>query len=213
RTQRYVSGSASRGTRLVELLKLGRFYLPWYLSLWRRRALPDTTEFRHPKVAPLLGYVEHAGRRLARAIFWAMVRHGEQLRDDQGRQTRIETVGEDLLTIATLALEASALARTQADEYAWDLVDHFVAEAKPRIDRAIDELRGRNTDHVPSAIGQQAVDGDYAWLSRGIIPRGLRDYLPAAVGGFVTPPNNARQTGLPSDLTPTAQRAAGHQEK
>lgn len=213
RTQRYVSGGASRSARLVELLKLGRFYLPWYLSLWRCRPLPAMTEFRHPKAAPLLGYVERAGRRLARAIFWAMVRHGEQLRDDQGRQARIETVGEDLLTIATLALEALALARTQADEHVWDLVDHFVAEAKPRIDRAIDELRGRNTDHVPSAIGRQAVDGDYAWLSRGIIPRGLHDYLPAAVGGFVTPPNNARQTGLPSDLTPTAQRAAGHQEK
>lgn len=180
RAQRYVSGGARRSERLVELLKLVRFYLPWYMGLWRRRALPDRTEFRHPKVAHLLGFVEQSGRRLARAIFWAMVRHGEQLRDDQGRQARIETIGEDLLTIATSTLWASSLVRARADEQVWDLVDCFSARATLRLDCMIDELRGRNKDHVLATIGQQAVGGDYAWLSHGIIPRGLRDYLPDA---------------------------------
>jgi hypothetical protein len=111
-----------------------------------------------------------------------MVRHGERLRDDQGRQTRIETVGEDLLTIATGALWASSQERANADEHVWELVEHFAAGARLRIDRAIDELRGRNKDQVVATIGQQAVGGDYTWLSHGIIPRGLRDYLPKAVG-------------------------------
>lgn len=183
RAQRYMNGGGNRNERFVELLKLVRFYIPWYMSLWLRRALPDRTEFRHPKVFQLLGYVEQSSRRLACAIFWAMVRHGEQLRDDQGRQARIETIGEDLFTIATVALEASSLARVNADEQVWDLVDHFVADAQVRIDRAISELRGHNGDDVPTTIGQHTVEGTYAWLSHGIIPRGLRDYLPAAVGG------------------------------
>jgi hypothetical protein len=182
RAQRYVSGGLGRNERLVELLKLVRFYVPWYISLWLRRALPDRTEFRSPRVAHLLGYVERSGRRLARAIFWAMVRHGEQLRDDQGRQTRIETVGEDLLTLATGALWASSQDHANADEHVWQLVEHFVAGAKLRIDCAIDELRGRNGDQTDATIGQHAVEGNYARLSRGIIPRGLRDYLPTAVG-------------------------------
>ena len=183
RAQRYLNGGMERGERLVELLKLARMYLPWYISLWWRSALPDRTEFQHPKVCQLLDYVEQSGRRLGRAIFWAMVRHGEQLRDDQGRQTRIETIGEDLLTIATAALEASSLARANADDQVWELVDHFVADAQVRIDRAISELRGPNGDDVPTTIGQHTVGGTYAWLSHGIILRGLRDYLPAAVGG------------------------------
>ena len=158
-------------------------YVPWYMNLWWGRALPDRAEFHHPKVRQLLRYVEQSSRRLACAIFWAMVRHGEQLRDDQGRQARIETIGEDLLTIATVALEASSLARVNADEQVWDLVDHFVADATVQIDRAISELRGHNGDDVPTTIGQHTVRGTYAWLSHGIIPRGLRDYLPAAVGG------------------------------
>jgi hypothetical protein len=111
-----------------------------------------------------------------------MVRQGEQLRDDQGRQNRIEVVGEDLLAITTGALWASSQERANADGQVWELVEHFVAGARLRIDRAIDELRGRNKDQIVATIGQQAVGGDYAWLSKGIIPRGLRDYLPAAVG-------------------------------
>ena len=126
---------------------------------------------------------EQSSRRLACAIFWAMVRHGEQLRDDQGRQNRIETVGEDLLTITTSALWASSQERANADEQVWELVEHFAAEAKVRIDRAISELRGYNGDDIPTTIGRHTVEGNYAGLSHGIIPRGLRDYLPAAVGG------------------------------
>jgi alkylation response protein AidB-like acyl-CoA dehydrogenase len=181
RAQRYLNGGGNRGERLVELLTLVRFYMPWYMNLWRRRALPDRTEFHDPKVAQLLDYVEQSSRRLASAMFWAIVRHGEELRDDQGRQSRIEMIGEDLLTIVTAALEASSLARVHPDEQVWDLVNHFVAEAKLRIDRAIRELRGHNGDDVPTTIGQHTVGGNYECLSHGIIPRRLRDYLPASV--------------------------------
>jgi alkylation response protein AidB-like acyl-CoA dehydrogenase len=187
RAQRYLNGEGNRGERLVELLKLGRIYVPWYIGLWRGRALPDRTEFRHPKVRQLLRYVEQASRRLACAIFWAMVRHGEQLRDDQGRQARIETIGEDLLTIATAALEASSPARVNSGEPVWDLVDHFVTDAQVRIARALSELRGHNGDDIPTAIGQHTAGGNYAGLSHGIIPRGLRAYLPTAVGKQSSP--------------------------
>jgi alkylation response protein AidB-like acyl-CoA dehydrogenase len=181
RARRYMNGEANRGERLVELLKLARIYVPWYMSLWWGKALPDRTEFHHQKVRQLLSYVEQSSRRLACAIFWAIVRHGEQLRDDQGRQARIETIGEDLLTIATAALAASSPARVNSDEPVWDLVDHFVVDAHVRIDRAISELRGHNGDDIPTTIGQQMVGGNYPGLSHGIIQRGLRDYLPAAV--------------------------------
>jgi predicted permease len=173
--------------RFVELLRLARIYVPWYIGLWRGNAIPDRTEFHHPKVRQLLSFVEQSGRRLACAIFWAMVRHGEQLRDDQGRQARIETIGEDLLTIATAALEASSPARVNGGEPVWDLVDHFVADAQVRIDRAISELRGHNGDDIPATIGQHTVGGKYAGLSHGIIPRGLRAYLPTAVGKQSSP--------------------------
>jgi alkylation response protein AidB-like acyl-CoA dehydrogenase len=179
RAQRYVNAEGNSRERFVEWIALTRFYVPWYINLWRRRPLPERSEFRHPKVRPLLEYVERSSRRLARAIFRAMVRHGEGLRDDQGRQNRIETIGEDLLILATAALEAASRAQHNSDEAAWDLVDHFVADAQVRIDTAIAELGGHNGDKPATMIGLHAGRGDYAWLSRGIIPRGLGDYLPA----------------------------------
>jgi hypothetical protein len=178
RLQRYGSRGGGWHERFVGLLKLLRAYLPWFIGLWRRRPLPSEAQFRDPRVADLLGYVEQASRRLAKASLWAMLRHGEQLRDDQGRQTRIESVGEDLLTITTCALWAASSARSDGGPSAWDLVDYLVAEARPRIDRAITELKGRNTDDVVATIGRQAAGGNYAWLSQGIMSRGLRDYLP-----------------------------------
>jgi alkylation response protein AidB-like acyl-CoA dehydrogenase len=182
RAQRFLKEGLSRSEWLIELLKLVRFYVPWYIGLWRRNELPDRVEFHHPKVATLLNYVEHSSRRLASAIFWAMVRHGEQLKDDQGRQTRIEMIGEVLLTIATAALEAASRTHAKVDEPIWNLVDQIAAAGKVQVDRAIDELRGRNQDHGVTVIGRQAARGDYGWLSRGIICRGLRDYLSAAAG-------------------------------
>jgi len=187
RAQRYMNEEANGSERFFDLLKLIRFYVPWYMGLWRKRALPDRAEFHDRRVAQLLGYVEHSSRRLASAIFWAMVRHGEQLRDDQGRQTRIEMIGEDLLTIVTAALEALSLARVNTNEQAWDLVNSFVADAKLRIDHAISELRDHNGDDIPTRIGRQTVRGHYEWLSDGIIPRCLRHYLPAPLGNRTHP--------------------------
>src|SRR5215831_15268067 len=178
RAQRYLKAGISTGERLVELLRLVRFYAPWYIGLWRRAQLPDNAEFRHPKVAQLLAYVEYSSRRLASSIFWAMVRHGEELRDDQGRQTRMELIGEHLLTIATVALAAASPAYAKSSEHIWELVDRVAAGAKVQVDRAIAELRGRNQDYMIASVGRQGVEGAYGWLSQGIIQRGLCDYLP-----------------------------------
>lgn len=178
RAQRYLKAGLSTGEQLVVLLKLVRFYAPWYIGLWRRARLPDSAELRHPKVAQLLGYVEYSSRRLASSIFWAMVRHGEELRDDQGRQTRMELIGEQLLTIATVALAAASPAYAKSREHIWGLVDRIAAGAKVQVDRAIAELRGHNEDHMIASVGRQGAEGAYGWLSEGIIQRGLHDYLP-----------------------------------
>src|SRR5262245_3537738 len=161
RAQRYLKAGISRRERFVELLRLVGFYAPWYIGLWRRARLPDNAEFRHPKVAQLLAYVEYSSRRLASSIFWAMVRHGEELRDDQGRQTRMELIGEQLLTIATVALAAASPVHAKSGEHIWGLVDRYAAGAKVQVDRAIAELRGHNEDDMIASVGRQGTEGAY----------------------------------------------------
>ncbi len=176
RARAYLEGGVTGAAKLREWLKLLRGYVPWYLGLWRRTPLPDREDFRHRKVVEKLLYAERASRRLARTILYAMVRYREALRDDQGRQNRIEEVGEDILTIAATALHAEALHRAQGDSRVWDLADELFREAVTRIDANIAGLF-RNDDHQPAAVGQRALRSQYPSLSGGIIQRSLDDYI------------------------------------
>jgi alkylation response protein AidB-like acyl-CoA dehydrogenase len=162
--------------RLTELGHLARFYLRWYGRQWIRRAMPSRPEFQHPRVRPKLAFVECASRQLARAIFYAILFHRQALRDDQGRQNRIEAVGEDLLVIAAASLYAAREEQTAGHPEVWDLAEEVFREAKQRVGQNIRELI-RNRDELVTVVGKRALSGTYPSLSDGIIQRGLRDYL------------------------------------
>ncbi|MBX3330405.1 MAG: hypothetical protein KF722_08390 [Nitrospira sp.] len=161
--------------RLIELQRLLRFYAPWYVSQWRSGRLPSRPEFHHPNVRSKLIFVERASRRLARTIFYAMLLHRQALRDDQGRQNRIEMIGENLLVIATTALYAEAQVQTAAHPEVWELVEECFREAKQRVEQDIKGLI-RNQDTVIAAVGGKALNGRYPSLLSGIIRRNLQDY-------------------------------------
>lgn len=161
--------------RLTELRGLLKFYIPWYRSQWTSSRLPPRSEFLHPKVRPQLLFVERASRRLARTIFYAMLLRRQALRDDQGRQNRIEMIGEDLLVIATTALYAENQERIAGYPEVWDLAEESFREAKQRVEQHIKELI-RNQDTSVTAVGEKTLSGRYPLLSCGIIRRSLRDY-------------------------------------
>lgn len=163
--------------RIREWWSLLTFYLPWYWRQWRSKPVPDRPEMQHPKVRSKLIYAECMSRRLARAIFYAIAIHRQALRDDQGRQNRLEAVGEDLLAVAVSALCAERQKRTAGRPEAWDLADEVFRQASQRIEQNIREII-RNRDAIPAGIGRNALSGKYPWLSGGIIRRGLTDYLP-----------------------------------
>ena len=176
RARTYLEAGLTGAAKRREWLKLLRGYVPWYLGLWRRTPLPDREELRHRKVSEKLSCAERASRRLARTILYAMARYRAALRDDQGRQNRIEEIGEDILTIAATALHAGALHRTQGDGHVWDLADEFFREAVTRIDANVAGLI-RNDDQQSATVGQRALRSQYPALSGGIIQRSLDDYI------------------------------------
>lgn len=161
--------------RLTELRGLLKFYIPWYRSQWTSSRLPPRSEFLHPKVRPQLLFVERASRRLARTIFYAMLLRRQALRDDQGRQNRIEMIGEDLLVIAATALYAEAQERIGGHPEVWDLAEESFRETKQRVEQHLKELI-RNQDTAVTAVGGKALSGAYPSLSGGIIRRNLQDY-------------------------------------
>ena len=177
RGKHYLEETGCGIRRVWQGLNVASQYLPQYLDLWRRKALPSRHEIQHPKVCKHLIYVERASRRLARAILYILAIHREGLQDEQGRQNRIEAVGEDLLIIAVTTLYAESLFRTEGEERAWDLADEVFHTAKKRIDRIIPEII-HNNDNRTAIVGSHAFHGEYPFLNRGIIQRALKDYLP-----------------------------------
>ena len=161
--------------QFIEFWRLLKFYIPWYGNQWKSRRVPPHPEFQHPKVHSKLLFVERTSRRLARTIFYAMLLHRKALQDDQGRQNRIEMVGEDLLVIATTALYAETQERTSEHPEVWNLAEESFREARQRIEHNIRELI-HNQDTAVTTVGKKAVSGTYPSLSGGIIRRDLRDY-------------------------------------
>ena len=159
------------GIKLSAIPRLIAFYIPWYLRQWKRKNIPNGPEFNNPRVREKLEYVENTSRALARRIFYAMLICREAMRDDQGRQNRIDIVGEELFTIIATTLHAQKIDQ----EYAWQLADEQFRISQKLICTILKELLF-NDDHKYEALGIRAIKGEYSALNQGIIQRGLNDY-------------------------------------
>jgi len=160
------------GTSVGELIKLTKFYVPWYLSQWKKNPIPQRTEFSHQHVREKLQYTEQISRQLARKIFYAMLMRREEMRDDQGRQDRIDIVGEELFTIIATSLYAQNINR----DYALQISNEIFRSSKQLIQQTLRELIF-NDDEKIQAFGRKALNGDFNALNKGIIQRGLDDYI------------------------------------
>lgn len=175
RGRRYLDASLTRQENRKELFKLLRTYVPLYRDHWRSQPLPSQQPFGHPVVHRHLVYAERASRRLARSVLYALARYREAMQDDQGRQNRIEEIGEDILSIAATSLLAWSLERQTGNTEGWELAETVFQESRKRIDQLIKELI-HNDDQVMANIGKRALHYQYPFLTRGIISRGLKDY-------------------------------------
>jgi hypothetical protein len=175
RAKNYFDGNVTGVRRLVEIGRLIAFYLPWYVQQWMPGRLPSEPLFQHPPVCSHLRFVERASRRLARTVWYALLSQREAFQEDQGRQNRIEAVGEDLLVISVTSLYAAQQQRTGTEPRLWDLLEQVVRDARSRIKLHIREMR-YNRDTRMAMIGTQALRGAYASFSNGIIERSLEDY-------------------------------------
>ena len=169
------SGELSILDQLKQVVKLAGFYAPWYLRQWLRRPLPTGPTFVHPQVGTVVRYVERTGRRLAREIFYAMVRFQASFQDEQRVQNRIESVGEDLLALVATVLYAEQQTRFEGRTTVWELADAFEVAVRQRVTQRLSEIR-RHRDGVTAATGRQALKGYYPGLSEGIVHRRLDDY-------------------------------------
>jgi len=156
------------GKRLLELL---RFYVPWYASLWRRRPLPNHEAVQNRRLQGMLKRVESSSRALARVTTYAMLMYRQHMQQDQGRQNRIEMMGESLFAMAACALYAQKLNTPTG----WLLTDEYFRTEKVRLKRLLSEMLS-NDDRQRESVGKQALNAGFDELNRGVVKRGLNDY-------------------------------------
>lgn len=155
------------GRRARAAVRAGGFYGVWYPSTWLPAGVGVAGS--DPRLARRLAGVARRGRRMARALFYLMLRHGPALERRQALLGRVADVGGDLFAMAAACLYARE--RIAAGEDAAKViavVDDLCALAGERIEQNFRGLR-HNTDAAGYALAQQVVAGEQSWLEGGIV--------------------------------------------
>jgi len=156
--------------RCAAALKAGGFYTFWYPRLF----LPGGGVPRDftPVLRPMLAYVARTSRRLARALFHAMVRHGPALERQQLLLGRVVDIGTELFALTAAALRADALIKRVDPAYPRAEVEQlagcFFGMARQRIAASFTGL-GHNEDNRNYALAQALLDGRHSYLRPEIV--------------------------------------------
>ncbi|MCY4571431.1 MAG: acyl-CoA dehydrogenase family protein [Gemmatimonadetes bacterium] len=158
----------STATRLAALVKAGAHYALWYPSRW----LGWGRWPRYRDFGALAGHMRYANRKsrkLARAIFHAMIRFGPKLERRQAVLGRFVDIGCDLFVMTACCVRAMKIAAEQpGDETAIELADAACRLARERIDAAFRQVF-RNDDTRIYRLAQRAMADRYSWLEQGIL--------------------------------------------
>ena len=153
--------------RLAALLKAGMHYAVWYPGRWLGWGRwPRYAEFG--MLARHMRYADRKSRRLARAIFHAMLRFGPKLEQRQMLLARFVDIGADLFVISASCVRAMKLLREgPGDRSPNELADAACALARRRIDARFRAVR-RNDDSQLYRVARRAMADRYEWLEEGI---------------------------------------------
>ena len=141
-------------TRLNSAANAMRFYALWFpkMCLPGGWALPGHAR-RASKTA----------RRLARALFYSMIRYGPKLEREQVRLGRFVDIATELYAIATVCARARHLGGE-----ALKVADYFCRTARLRIAAHFAALR-RNADAPGYRLARELLDGSHEWLEAGTL--------------------------------------------
>jgi hypothetical protein len=159
------------GQKLRTLVRAGAYYASWYPRLWFGWGLPP----RYSEFGPLathLRFVNRASRRLARTLFHCMIRFGPKLEKRQAVLGRLVEVGAELLAIsATCARAHQMVQQDPANRGPLALADVFSRQARRRVEDRFDSVFD-NEDVTTYRVAQQVLEGQHAWLERGVVRPG-----------------------------------------
>ena len=159
---------APMGARLTSAIRAGLHYAWWYPTRWLGWSFwPAYGEFGD--LARHLRYVNRTSRKLARSLFYAMIRFGGGLEKRQAVLGRLVDIGADLFVMTATCVHAQKLLGENPSERGPGiLADVACRHARRRI-RANFKSLFRNDDQITYRIAQRTMAGDFDWLEEGIL--------------------------------------------
>ena len=169
-----IDPKAPLGLRLKALIRSGLHYAVWYPSRWLTWGRwPRYREFG--PLAKHLRYANRASGRLARSIFYAMIRFGPGLERKQAVLGRIVEIGAELFVMVATTVKAKALVdENPGDRSPYQLADVFCRHARQRIRDRFRRLFANN-DVATYQAAQDAMKGTFEWLEEGLL---TTDWVP-----------------------------------
>jgi alkylation response protein AidB-like acyl-CoA dehydrogenase len=174
-----LNSQLSKSQRLRAIAKAVVFYFAWYPKQFLPLAEFQVSSFQFQAdggsktlLKKNLRYAARTSRKLARAIFHAMLRHGPKLEREQLLLGRFVDIGAELFAITATCLRAEQMLRANDDEVArehlLELVNCFCGIARRRIEQ---KFRGihQNGDNEGSHFAQYVLAGESFGLSKGIV--------------------------------------------
>lgn len=154
--------------RVRAAFKAGCFYARWYPRQWLPLdsvKVPDLDA----RLAKHLRYSARTSRKLARALFHAMVRFGPKLERQQVLLGRFVDIGAELFAITASCLRAQSLMKNNEKTIEIrELADYFCNSARLRIAHLFRDLH-HNADRPGYRLAQKVLEGRQDWLSDGML--------------------------------------------
>jgi alkylation response protein AidB-like acyl-CoA dehydrogenase len=192
-----INPKAPIGKRIAALVRAGLHYAWWYPTRWLTWGRwPRYGEFG--PLADHLRYVHRTSARLARSIFYSMVRFGPSLERKQAVLGRIVEIGAELFVMVTTIVRAKSLVDTNpSDRSPYTLADLFCRQSKGRIQDRFDRLFANN-DSVTYGVAQQVMAGRFEWVEEGLV---RENWIPVSDR---EPATAQTLEGPPAESTPAA---------
>ncbi len=153
---------ADGGQKLKALPGIAGFYAIWFSRLW----LPGGQRFgRFERCAKHLRFARRTSRKLARHIFYGMIRHQAKLEKRQAFLGHVVDIGAELFAMVAVITRA----KQQFDagnRNAMNLADIFCRQARRRIAAHFYAL-WHNEDRLRYKLGRQVLDKQFTWLEHG----------------------------------------------
>ena len=166
--------------RMAAAAKAGIFYAGWYPMKWLpvgdwfqgRSAECQVGGSNGSMINKHLRFVKRTSRRLARALFHAMLRHGPKLERQQLLLGRFVDIGTELFAMTAVCLRGERLLSSKepsADRAELPgLIDYFCRTSRERIGQHFHAIH-HNADNAGYRVAQKIIAGNLAELEVGIV--------------------------------------------